>query len=383
VRSPQDHVGTIHSSNLCTEITLNTSAEEVAVCNLGSVNLARHFENGAFSSSLIEETVTLAMRMLDNVIDLNLYPIPEAKTANMRHRPVGMGILGFQDALHLQKLAFESEDAMTFADRSMELISYHAILASSKLAAERGAYESYKGSKWDRGILPVDTIALLEEARGEQLAIPRGGVLDWGPVRESIRAHGMRNSNCMAIAPTATISNICGCFPSIEPVYKQLYVKSNMSGEFTVYNRFLIDALKDEGLWNDEFLQALKHYDGSIQSIPHVSGRLKGDFKTAFEIGPEWLIEAAARRGKWIDQSQSLNIFLQTTSGKRISEVYQLAWKKGLKTTYYLRTMGASGVEKSTVALSAASTPAASTAEPPATDIRVCGIDDPTCESCQ
>jgi ribonucleoside-diphosphate reductase alpha chain len=381
VRSPQDHVGTVHSSNLCTEITLNTSADEVAVCNLGSVNLFRHMKHGALDKALVEETVATAMRMLDNVVDINFYPIPEARAANLKHRPVGLGIMGFQDALYSLNVPFDSEAAMDFADESMELISYNAILASSKLAAERGTYESYEGSKWSRGIFPQDTVELLERERNVPIEVARGGKLDWTPVRESVKAHGMRNSNCMAIAPTATISNISGCYPSIEPIYKNLYVKSNMSGEFTVLNTYLIKDLKARGLWNQAVLEELKYLDGNIQELQSIPQDLKNKYKTAFEIDAEWLIRAAARRGKWIDQSQSLNIFLQTTSGKRIADVYSYAWKCGLKTTYYLRTMGASGIEKSTVDLNRFNKNG--TANGSYSQGAVCNIDDPTCEACQ
>ncbi len=397
VRSPQDHVGVVHSSNLCTEIVLNTSAEETAVCNLSSVNLARHVVNKKLDLRMIQETVSVGMRMLDNVIDINFYPTPEAKHANLRHRPVGLGIMGFQDALFLMDTRFDSNAAMDFADESMEMIAYSAILASTQLAAERGAYPSYKGSKWDRGILPQDTIDLLEKERGMPIDTPREGKLDWTPVRQAIQQHGMRNSNCMAIAPTATISNLSGCFPSIEPIYKNLYVKSNMSGEFTVSNFYLIEDLKARGLWNNAMLEELKLHDGNIQQVASVPEDLRQKYKTAFEIDAEWLIRAAARRGKWIDQSQSLNIFLHTTSGRRIADVYLYAWKMGLKTTYYLRTLAASSVEKSTVDLSrqtqnaATFNPSAATSADPAipsetSDTVVgafCDPTDPTCEACQ
>ncbi|MBU53194.1 MAG: ribonucleoside-diphosphate reductase subunit alpha [Deltaproteobacteria bacterium] len=393
VRSPQDHDGVVHSSNLCTEITLNTSAEETAVCNLGSVNLSRHIKNGKLDHALIEDTVTTAMRMLDNVVDINFYPTPEARHSNLRHRPVGLGVMGFQDALYALDYCFDSEEAMDFADESMELISYYAILGSSRLAEERGAYETFKGSKWDRGLLPVDTIDLLEKERGVPIEVIREGKLDWTPVRESIKQHGMRNSNCMAIAPTATISNISGCFPATEPIYKNLYVKSNMSGEFTVANYALIEDLKSLGVWNPVILEEIKFYDGAIQNIESIPQHLKDKYKTAFDIDAEWLIRAAARRGKWIDQSQSLNIFLQTTSGRRISEVYQYAWKMGLKTTYYLRTIGASSVEKSTVDMGRFKQNGnaqglgmqQAQAEPPVPETKdaFCDLLDPTCEACQ
>ncbi|MCB9641895.1 MAG: ribonucleoside-diphosphate reductase subunit alpha [Myxococcales bacterium] len=370
-----------------TEITLNTSAEETAVCNLASVNLSRHIVNKKLDLDMIKETVATGMRMLDNVIDINFYPTPEAKSSNLRHRPVGLGIMGFQDALFMMDTRFDSNAALDFADESMEMIAYSAILASTQLAAERGTYGSYQGSKWDRGILPQDTLDILEKERGLTIDTPREGKLDWTPVREAIRQHGMRNSNCMAIAPTATISNLSGCFPSIEPIYKNLYVKSNMSGEFTVSNYYLIEDLKARGLWNTAMLEELKVLDGNIQQIAAIPEDLRQKYKTAFEVDAEWLIRAAARRGKWIDQSQSLNIFLQTTSGRRISDVYQYAWKMGLKTTYYLRTLGASSVEKSTVDINRSNNTNPATeaqAAIPATVVgQFCDPTDPTCEACQ
>jgi ribonucleoside-diphosphate reductase alpha chain len=349
LRSPQDHAGVVHSSNLCTEILLNTSAGETAVCNLGSVNLAAHVGEAGLDVERLGRTVRTAVRMLDNVIDINLYPIPEARTSNLRHRPVGLGVMGFQDALHRQRLSYASDGAMEFADRSMEVIAYHAILASSELAAERGSYESYPGSKWSRGLLPMDTLELLERERGIPLPVDRSAALDWSPVRESIRAHGMRNSNVLAIAPTATIANICDVSQSIEPTYKNLFAKSNLSGEFTVVNRYLVEELRELGLWDAGMVEDLKHYDGSVQEIERLPEELRARYLTAFEIEPEWLIEAAARRQKWMDMGQSLNLYLDVPKGKRLSEMYQLAWEKGLKTTYYLRTLGAGGVEKSTV----------------------------------
>jgi len=352
VRSPQDHVGVIHSSNLCTEITLNTSKDETAVCNLGSVNFAKHIINGRFDEILIKDTVTIGMRMLDNVIDINFYPTEEAKNSNLKHRPVGLGIMGYQDALFMLDLNFDSDEAVDFADRSMEIVSYYAILASGHLAKERGSYVSFKGSKWDRGIMPLDTLDLLEKERGMTIEIARTARLDWNLVREIIKNYGMRNSNCLAMAPTATISNISGCFPTIEPIYKNLYVKSNMSGEFTVDNHYLIQDLKALGYWNKTMLEKIKAHDGSINKISLIPQKLKDKYKEAFDVDPEWMIKAAAYRGKWIDQSQSLNIFSKTSSGKRLSDIYTYAWKMGLKTTYYLRTTGASGVEKSTVAIS-------------------------------
>ena len=362
VRSPQDHVGVIHNSNLCTEITLNTSADETAVCNLGSVNLARHMTNGKLDEEKIGKTVAIAMRMLDNVIDLNYYPTKEAKTSNFRHRPVGLGIMGFQDALYLADMDFDSDETVRFADYSMELISYHAILNSSLLAKERGAYETYEGSKWDRGIFPVDTLNVLEQERGMPIGVMRTSRLDWAPVRASVKEHGMRNSNTMAIAPTATISNISGCYPCIEPIYKNLYVKANMSGDFTVVNKYLVEDLKKLGLWNQTVLEEIKQHDGSIGEVSVIPPRLRAKYKEVFDIDTEWLIKAAAYRGKWIDQSQSLNIFFKGSSGKRLAEMYMLAWHMGIKTTYYLRTMAASGIEKSTVNLQKATAPTMATA---------------------
>ncbi|MCL5427772.1 MAG: ribonucleoside-diphosphate reductase subunit alpha [Candidatus Marsarchaeota archaeon] len=349
VRSPQDHVGVVHSSNLCTEITLNTSKDETAVCNLGSVNLARHVKNGSLDVELLKQTVTTAMRMLDNVVDINYYPTTEAKNSNMKHRPVGLGIMGYQDALYLLNLNFDSEEAVRFADESMEAVSYYAILASSELARERGAYASFSGSKWDRRLLPLDTLDMLEKERGVKIDVERASKMDWLAVRESIKANGMRNSNCMAIAPTATISNIADCYPSIEPIYKNIYVKSNMSGEFTVVNAYLVEDLKALGLWNKTMLAKIKEHDGNIQHIESIPKRLKDKYKEAFDIEPEWLIKAAAYRLKWIDQSQSLNIFTATNSGKRLSDIYTYAWRMGLKSTYYLRTMAATSIEKSTL----------------------------------
>jgi ribonucleoside-diphosphate reductase alpha chain len=349
LRSPQDHAGVIHSSNLCTEILLNTSEEETAVCNLGSLNLVAHLRGGQLDHQQLQSTIRTAIRMLDNVVDLNYYPTPEARTANLRHRPVGLGIMGFQDALFTLGLSYASEEAVEFADRSMEAIAYYAILASSELAAERGCYPSYPGSKWQRGLLPMDTLDLLERERGLPLEVDRSQTLDWERVRAHIRAHGMRNSNVMAIAPTATISLIVGVSPSIEPIYKHLYVKSTLSGEFTTVNTFLVNDLKAAGLWQAEMLEALKYYDGSLQELPQIPAALKQRYLTAFEIEPRWLIECASRRQKWIDMGQSLNLYLATPSGKHLHEIYMLAWKKGLKTTYYLRTLAATQVEKSTV----------------------------------
>ncbi|MDE0026075.1 MAG: ribonucleoside-diphosphate reductase subunit alpha [Spirochaetaceae bacterium] len=349
IRSPQDHAGVVNSSNLCTEITLNTSATETAVCNLGSVNLEKHVTSGGVDEALLADTVTVAMRMLDNVIDINFYPTEEAKNSNLRHRPVGLGLMGLQDALFKLDLAHEDPATMTVVDRMMESISYHAILGSSRLAAERGTYASYRGSKWDRGVLPHDTLALLEEERGMALAVDAGGALDWTPVREHVARHGMRNSNTMAIAPTATISNIAGCFPSFEPPYKNIYVKSNISGEFTVINPYLVEDLRAAGHWNRETADQLKFHDGSLQEMRDLSPHLRRKYKVAFEIDPLWYLRLAAVRGKWLDQSQSLNVFMQGTSGRLLSDIYQFAWKLGLKTTYYLRAMAATQVEKATL----------------------------------
>lgn len=353
IRSPQDHVGVIHSSNLCTEITLPTVPDgETAVCNLGSINLAKHITEGKLNEDILRETVMTAMHMLDNVIDINYYPTAEARRSNLRHRPVGLGIMGFQDALYLLNISFDSEEAVSFADKSMETISYYSILTSSILAKNRGAYETYKGSKWDRGYLPVDTIELLEKERGEEIDVDRNESLDWTMVRESIKRYGMRNSNCMAIAPTATISNIAGCLPTIEPIYKNIYVKANISGEFIITNHYLVNDLKKEGLWNEEMLELIKGQEGELGSISAIPNHIKEKYKEVFDINPKWLIKIAAYRGKWIDQSQSLNIFYKGLSGAELSDIYMYAWKMGLKTTYYLRSLGASSIEKSTVSLS-------------------------------
>lgn len=351
VRSPQDHMGVVHSSNLCTEITLNTSAEETAVCNLGSVNLVKHIINGKLDVELIKDTVTTAMRMLDNVIDVNFYPTKEAKVSNLKHRPVGLGVMGFQDALYLQNINFDSDECVEFADYCQEVIAYYAILASANLARERGAYKTFRGSKWDRGIFPIDTLDLLEKERGEKIEVFRSFKMDWSEVKDLVKRYGMRNSNTMAIAPTATIANIAGCYPSIEPIYKNVYVKSNMSGEFIVVNHFLIQDLKQAGLWNKEMLARIKGNEGNILNIEQIPMALRAKYKEVFDIEPEWLVKAAAYRGKWIDQSQSLNMFIKGTSGKRIADAYMLAWKMGLKTTYYLRSLAATSVEQSAVDL--------------------------------
>ncbi len=348
IRSSQDHQGIVHSSNLCTEILLNTSKEETAVCNLGSVNLGAHMKDGRLDIELLKETVKTGMRMLDNVIDVNFYPIKEAENSNLKHRPIGLGMMGFQDALYLKKISYASHEAIEFADESMELISYYAILASSELAKERGTYSSYRGSKWDRGMLPIDTVALLGKERGCHLDINSSSRLDWGPVRESVKNYGMRNSNTMAIAPTATIANITGVIQSIEPTYKNLYVKSNLSGEFTIINPYLVEELKGLGLWDAEMIDDFKYFDGSIQEIPRIPESIKAIYLTAFEIEPEWIIECASRRQKWIDMGQSLNLYMAEPSGKKLHNMYMLTWTKGLKTNYYLRTLAATQIEKST-----------------------------------
>ena len=349
IRSPQDHVGVVHSSNLCTEITLNTSAEEIAVCNLGSINLGYHVIDGKFDTEKLSKTVSAAVRMLDNVIDINYYPIKETQTSNMRHRPVGLGVMGFQDLLYQTGLNFSSQDAIAYSGDVMEIIAYHAILTSSQLAKERGTYSSYKGSKWDRNIFPQDTIDLLEKERGVAIEVERGGKLDWAPVREHVQRHGMRNSNVMAIAPTATIANIAGVYPSIEPIYKNIYVKANMSGEFTVVNSYLVDDLKALNLWNHDMLELLKYYDGNVQMIEQIPQHLKDKYQEAFEIDPLHLINITASRGKWVDQSISHNVFMKGVSGKQLHDIYIGAWKVGLKTMYYLRTLGASQIEKASL----------------------------------
>lgn len=348
IRSPQSHVGVVHSSNLCTEILLNTSAEETAVCNLGSVNLALHCTPKGLDQGLLASTIRTAVRMLDNVIDINFYPTKEAQEANLRHRPIGLGIMGFQDCLYLLNISYASHEAVKFADESMEMISYHAILSSSELANERGVYSTYKGSKWEQGLLPIDTLDLLEKERGGFVEADRNKTLNWEPVRNSIKKYGMRNSNTMAIAPTATISNITGVTQSIEPMYKHLFVKSNLSGEFTIPNTYLVQVLKERGLWDDEMIDDLKYFDGSIMEIERIPEDVKQVFLTAFEIEPEWVIECASRRQKWIDMGQSLNLYLAEASGKKLHYMYMLAWRKALKTTYYLRSLGATQIEKST-----------------------------------
>jgi ribonucleoside-diphosphate reductase alpha chain len=394
VRSPQDHMGVVHSSNLCTEILLNTSAEETAVCNLGSVNLTAHIKDGELDEELIASTVRTAIRMLDNVIDINYYPTPEARTANMRHRPVGMGVMAFQDALYKLRIPYSSEAAVAFADRSMEMISYYAILTSSELAAERGTYESYEGSKWSRGLLPIDTIELLEQERGGSLTVDRSAQMDWTPVRESIAQHGVRNSNTMAIAPTATIANIIGVSQSIEPTYKNMYAKANLSGEFTVVNNYLVEQLKERNLWDAQMVEDLKYYDGSVLKIDRIPDDMKDIFRTSFEIDSKWLIACAARRQKWIDMGQSLNLYFDLRqvpeggkTGRILSDMYFFAWEAGLKTTYYLRTLGATNIEKSTVDINRYGVqPEWMQNKSASSDVvtaPTCSILDPECEACQ
>ncbi len=412
VRSPQQHAGVVHSSNLCTEITLNTSDTETAVCNLGSINLLQHLKDSDSGKVLdhdkLKRTITTAMRMLDNVIDINYYAVKKARDSNLRHRPVGLGLMGFQDSLYALRIPYSSDAAVQFADSSMEAICYYAYWASTELARERGKYSSFKGSLWDKGVLPLDTLDMLSAARGGYVEVDRSSTLDWDALRSKIAADGMRNSNCVAIAPTATISNIIGVDASIEPCFGNLSVKSNLSGEFTVINSYLVHDLKRLGLWDDVMVMDLKHFDGSLQPIDRVPAEIKQLYATAFEVQTQWLVEAAARRQKWIDQAQSLNIYMAGASGKKLDETYKLAWVRGLKTTYYLRTMSATHAEKSTVsagrmnavasgndsggsakmsnameAAAAAAQTQMALSENAATDIRFCGVDDPTCESCQ
>ena len=426
IRSPQQHVGVVHSSNLCTEITLNTSDTEIAVCNLGSVNLVNHMIDdgkGGFTLDQVklQKTIRTAMRMLDNVIDINYYAVKKARTSNLKHRPVGLGIMGFQDALHMMRTPYASEAAMEFADRSMEAVCYYAYWASTELAEERGRYSSYKGSLWDRGIMPHESVRLLAEERGGYLEVDQSVSMDWSLLKDRIKAYGMRNSNCVAIAPTATISNIIGVSACIEPNYENLFVKSNLSGEFTVINEHLVVDLKARGLWDDVMISDLKYFDGALAKIDRIPADLKANYATAFEMDPAWLVEAASRRQKWIDQAQSLNIYMAGASGKKLDELYKLAWKRGLKTTYYLRTMGATSAEKSTgkggelnavssggtshpvgasasppttpaavapvnpavAAMAAGGAAATSDANLPATDMKFCSIDNPDCEACQ
>ena len=387
LRSPQQHVGVVHSSNLCTEITLNTSKDEIAVCNLGSVNLVAHLTENGLDFDKLRRTIRTAMRMLDNVIDINYYAVGKAKSSNMRHRPVGLGIMGFQDCLHRLRTAYASPQAVEFADRSMEMVAFCAYWASTELAEERGRYSSFEGSLWDNGVLPQDTLDLLAAERGGYVELDRSVTLDWDSLRERIEKFGMRNSNCLAIAPTATIANIVGVSASIEPTYQNLYVKSNLSGEFTVVNEYLVSDLKAADLWDEVMISDLKYFDGNLARIDRVPAELRRLYATAFEVEPKWLVEAAARRQKWIDQSQSLNIYMAGASGRKLDETYKLAWIRGLKTTYYLRALGATHAEKSTVksgqlnAVPTASAAAGAAAD--AVDPKFCSLDNPECEACQ
>ena len=396
-RSPQQHVGVVHSSNLCTEITLNTSADEIAVCNLGSINLAQHVtESGQLDTEKLKTTVQTAIRMLDNVIDINYYAVPAARASNMRHRPVGLGIMGFQDALYRKRVGYASEAAVEFADESMEAISYFAIESSSNLAEERGSYTSFEGSLWSQGILPIDSLERLQNERGkEYLDVNLDTRFDWEDLRTKVKTHGMRNSNVMAIAPTATIANITGVTQSIEPTYQNLFVKSNLSGEFTVVNPHMVHDLKRQGLWDSVMVNDLKYFDGSLQSIDRIPADLKQLYATAFEVEPRWLVDAASRRQKWIDQAQSLNLYIASASGKKLDVMYRMAWMRGLKTTYYLRALSATSTEKSTVIGDSALNAVASEVSPVAETInealmgepaevpQACSIDDPDCEACQ
>jgi ribonucleoside-diphosphate reductase alpha chain len=398
IRSPQQHVGVVHSSNLCTEITLNTNDTEIAVCNLGSVNLVNHLKPAAGREGLeldldkVHRTIKTAMRMLDNVIDINYYAVAKARNSNIRHRPVGLGIMGFQEALHAMRVPYASQDAVEFADRSMEAVCYNAYWASTELAEERGAYSSFRGSLWDRGILPLDTLKMLADERGGYVEVDMSSTLDWEALRSRIKSYGMRNSNCVAIAPTATISNIVGISASIEPTYQNLYVKSNLSGEFTVVNEYLVQDLKRLGLWDEVMVADLKYFDGSLAKIDRVPPELRQLYATAFEVDTRWMVECAARRQKWIDQAQSLNIYMAGASGKKLDETYKLAWLRGLKTTYYLRTMGATHAEKSTITTGqlnavpvggGVAAAAASTEAIAGSDVQFCSIDNPDCEACQ
>ena len=390
IRSPQNHTGVVHSSNLCTEITLNTNDHEIAVCNLGSVNLAAHINDGELDAGKLKRTVSTAMRMLDNVIDINFYAVAKARNSNLKHRPVGLGIMGFQDCLHMLRVPYASQEAVEFADHAMEAVAYQAYWASTELAEERGRYASYRGSLWDRGILPQDTLDLLREERGGYVDVDMSATLEWDALRERIKKHGMRNSNCLAIAPTATISNIIGVSASIEPTFQNLYVKSNLSGEFTMAGEHLVNDLKKLGLWDEVMISDLKYFDGALSKIDRVPADIRRLYATAFEIDPQWLIEAASRRQKWIDQAQSLNIYIAGVSGKKLDETYKLAWLRGLKTTYYLRSLGASSAEKSTVEAGALNAvpaegdmTAMNTAISATADLKYCSIDDAECESCQ
>ena len=385
LRSPQQHVGVIHSSNLCTEITLNTGPDEIAVCNLGSVNMPAHLDlaTGKLDMEKLKRTVGIAMRMLDNVIDLNFYNVNKARNSNFKHRPVGLGIMGFQDCLHMLRIPYGSQAAVEFSDRSMEQVCYTAYRASTDLAEERGPYSTFKGSLWERGILPQDSLKLLAEERGGYVECDTSATLDWDSLRKRIQQVGMRNSNCVAIAPTATIANITGLSQCIEPTYQNLYVKSNLSGEFTVVNEFLVRDLKKLNLWDAVMISDLKYFDGSLSKIDRIPPDVRSLYATAFEMEPQWLVECAARRQKWVDQSQSLNIYMAGASGKKLDETYKLAWLRGLKTTYYLRTLGATSAEKSTGRAGQLNAVSATVDETPATDAKFCSIDNPECEACQ
>jgi ribonucleoside-diphosphate reductase alpha chain len=395
IRSPQQHVGVVHSSNLCTEITLNTSDSEIAVCNLGSVNLTTHLfpkghaKAGQLDHDKLKRTINTAMRLLDNVIDINYYAVAKARNANLKHRPVGLGIMGFQDCLHALRIPYSSQAAIEFADHSMEAVCYYAYWASTELAAERGRYATYRGSLWDKGILPQDSLNLLREQRGGFVEVDMSSSMDWDLLRARIQQNGMRNSNCVAIAPTATISNIIGVSACIEPTYQNLFVKSNLSGEFTVINEYLVNDLKALGLWDEVMIADLKYFDGSLSKIDRIPAELRELYATAFEVEPTWLIEAASRRQKWIDQSQSLNIYMAGVSGRKLDDTYKLAWLRGLKTTYYLRSMGATSAEKSTSragSLNSVSSDAGAggmSAAPAVEETKFCSIDNPECEACQ
>ncbi len=383
LRSPQQHAGVVHSSNLCTEITLNTSDDEIAVCNLGSINLVAHLTPDGLDFSKIKRTISTAMRMLDNVIDINYYAVDKARNSNLRHRPVGLGIMGFQDCLHQLRVPYASEAAVEFADRSMEMVAYAAYWASTELAEERGRYASFPGSLWERGILPQDTLDILSAERGGYVELDRSAALDWEPLRARIKQHGMRNSNCLAIAPTATIANIVGVSASIEPTYPNLFVNSNLSGEFTVVNDYLVGDLKRAGLWDEVMIADLKYFDGNLARIDRAPQGLRKLYATAFEVEPRWLVECAARRQKWIDQSQSLNIYMAGASGKKLDETYKLAWIRGLKTTYYLRSMGATHAEKSTTKTGELNAVSSAGADASTLEPKFCAIDKPDCEACQ
>ena len=399
LRSPQDHVGVVHSSNLCTEITLNTSNNETAVCNLGSINLGQMIANGKLNEEKLAKTIRTGIRMLDNVIDNNYYPTPESKTANLRHRAIGLGMMGYQDALYQLNIPFDSDENLGFADKSMEMISYYAILASSELAKERGSYETFKGSKWDRGILPYDTLSILEEHRGESLDLDKQITMDWDYVKSHIKSFGMRNSNTMAIAPTATIANIAGVYPCAEPAFKNIYMKENLSGNFIVINEYLVEELEQKELWTNDILKQIKLHNGSIQEIPEISEDIRSLFKETFDIHMKWIIRAASRRAKWIDQSASTNIFVNTTSGKYLNDIYSLAWTTGLKTTYYLRSLGATQISKTSSDVESTSKEpeletkptikaesvslSTNNTENGQLELMMCKLNDPTCEACE